>query len=75
MLKKKKAAHADLRAALFEIAPRINPERPDFTLIADRGLIHALMENKNRAKNDLKILKESGYSPDAYRLLSSALAE
>jgi tetratricopeptide (TPR) repeat protein len=75
MLKKKKAAHADLRAALFEIAPRINPERPDFTLIADRGLIHALMENKNRAKHDLKILKESGYSPDAYRLLSSALAE
>jgi tetratricopeptide (TPR) repeat protein len=75
MLKRKEAAHADLRAALLEIAPRINPERPDFTLIADRGLIHALMENKTRAKHDLETLKKSGYSPNAYRLLSSALAE
>lgn len=75
ILKKKVAALTDLRAALIEIGPRINPERPDFTLIADRGLIHALMENKTRAKHDLEILKKSGYSPDAYRLLSSALAE
>lgn len=75
ILKKKEAAQADLREALVEIAPRINPERPDFTLIADRGLIHALMGNKTQAKNDLEILKKSGYSPHAYHLLSSALAE
>jgi hypothetical protein len=75
ILKRKEAAQADLREALVEIAPRINPERPDFTLISDRGLIHALMGNKTRAKNDLKTLKKSGYSPNAYRLLSSALAE
>jgi tetratricopeptide (TPR) repeat protein len=75
ILKKKEAAQADLREALVEIAPRINPERPDFTLIADRGLIHALMGNKTLAKNDLEILKKSGYSPNAYHLLSSALAE
>ena len=75
ILKKKEAAQADLREALVEIAPRINPERPDFTLIADRGLIHALMGKKTQAKNDLEILKKSGYSPHAYHLLSSALAE
>ena len=75
ILKKKEAAQADLREALVEIAPRINPERPDFTLIADRGLIHALMGNKTQAKNDLEILKKSGYSPHAYHLLTSALAE
>ena len=75
ILKRKEAAQADLREALVEIAPRINPERPDFTLIADRGLIHALMGNKTLAKNDLEILKKSGYSPNAYHLLSSALAE
>lgn len=75
ILKRKEAAQADLRKALVEIAPRINPERPDFTLIADRGLIHALMGNKTLAKNDLEILKKSGYSPNAYHLLSSALAE
>ncbi|MDB4763333.1 hypothetical protein OAG38_06305 [Akkermansiaceae bacterium] len=75
ILKRKEAAQADLREALVEIAPRINPERPDFTLISDRGLIHALMGNKPRAKNDLETLKKSGYSPNAYRLLSSALAE
>ena len=75
ILKKKDAAQADLRKALVEIAPRINSERPDFTLIADRGLIHALMGTKTRAIHDLEILKKSGYSPNAYRLLSSALAE
>jgi tetratricopeptide (TPR) repeat protein len=75
ILKRKEAAQADLREALVEIALRINTERPDFTLIADRGLIHALMGNKTWAKNDLEILKKSGYSPNAYRLLSSALAE
>ena len=72
---KKEAARADLRAALLEIVPRINSERPDFTLIADRGLIHALMGNKALAKRDLEILKKSGYSTVAYRLLREALAE
>ena len=75
ILKRKEAAQTDLREALVEIAPRINPKRPDFTLIADRGLIHALMGNKTQAKNDLEILEKSGYSPSAYHLLSSALAE
>ncbi len=75
ILKNKKSAQADLRAALVEITPRINPERPDLTLIADRGLIHALMGNKALAKRDLETLINSGYSTDAYRLLSDTLAD
>lgn len=75
ILKKKDAAQADLRAALLEIQPRIHPERPDLTLIADRGLIHALMGNRALAKRDLETLIKSGYPTDAYRLLSDTLAE
>lgn len=72
---KKEAAQTDLRAALLEITPRINPYRPDLTLIADRGLIHALIGNKALAKLDLETLEKSGYPPKAYRLLREALAE
>ena len=75
VLDKKKSAQTDLRSALVEISPRINPERPDFTLIADRGLIHALIGKKALAKRDLEILEKSGYSPKAFRLLREALAE
>ncbi|MDB4652691.1 hypothetical protein OAE39_00280 [Akkermansiaceae bacterium] len=74
ILKKNEAAQSDLREALNEIAHRINPERPDYTLIADRGLIHALMGNKNPAKRDLETLEKAGYAPDAFRLLRDTLA-
>lgn len=69
------AARADLRAALEEINPRINPRRPDLTLIADRGLIHALMGHNALAQRDLTTLSQSSYPASAYRLLREHLAD
>lgn len=68
-----KFARADLRAALEEITPRINPERPDLTLIADRGLIHALLGNTDLARSDLATLRQSLLPMSSYRLLTEAL--
>lgn len=75
ILKKPEMALADLRAALLEIQPRIHPERPDLTLIADRGLVHALMGNKALAKHDLAQLQKSSLPASSYRILSEALKE
>lgn len=69
-----KFANADLRAALREITPRINPERPDLTLIADRGLALALLGKTNEARADLAILEKSLLLRSSYRLLTEALA-
>ncbi len=74
ILKKPEATRADLDAALQEITPRIHPDRPDLTLIADRGLVHALMGNPDLAKRDLKQLKESKLPSSYYRLLSDQLS-
>lgn len=75
VLGNEKAARTDLLAALVEIEPRINPKQPDLTLIADRGLIHALMGNAALARRDLGILKKTNLPASAYRLLSSELPE
>jgi len=68
---KKDLARTDLQEALKEITPRINKLRPDLTLIADRGLIHALMGNPQLAKKDHAILKKSSLPPSSYRLLTN----
>lgn len=68
-------ARRDLTAALSELAPRIRPSRPDLTLIADRGLAHALLGNREAAAADLALLKQSALPPDSYRLLSDALTK
>ena len=75
ILEKKKEARSDLVSALLEINRRLNPARPDLTLIADRGLIHALMGNKALAGRDMKILQDSTFPTSAYRLLNEQLAE
>ena len=69
----KEQAHQDLRDALTEIEVRLRPDQPDLTLIADRGLIHALLGNEEKAKADLKALQSSILSPSAYRILSEQL--
>ncbi len=70
----KEQARSDLRAALAELTPRIRTDRPDLTLIADRGLIHALLGQTAEARADLAVLKKSTLSPSSYRLLTEALA-
>jgi hypothetical protein len=71
----KEAAHVDLRAALQEINPRLNPAQPDLTLIADRGLIHALLGNTALAKRDLATLRKSSIPSSCYRLLAGQLPD
>lgn len=73
-MKKPAQARVDLAAALREITPRLNPRRPDLTLIADRGLIHALLGDTDPATRDLEQLKKSSLSPSSYRILSDHLS-
>jgi tetratricopeptide (TPR) repeat protein len=47
------AAAQDLWAAVAEIDARFNPQRPDVTLLADRGLARALLQDRQGAKADL----------------------
>ena len=54
------AAMKDLKMCLKELNQRIHPRNPDMTLIADRGLAHALLGNINTAKNDLTHLVQIG---------------
>ena len=48
--------HKDLNLALAELETRINPERPNLTLIFDRGLALAMKGDKELAKKDLSLL-------------------
>ena len=54
------AAMNDLRTCIKELDQRIHPKNPAMTLIADRGLAHALLGNVDTAKNDLAHLIEIG---------------
>ena len=53
MLGKPAEAAADLRLAIAEINQRIYPARPDLSLVADRGLAHALAGEFSSAERDL----------------------
>ncbi len=54
------AARADLEACLAELEGRIHPARPDLTLVADRGLAHALLGHRDRARADLARANRGG---------------
>lgn len=54
------AALEDLQACLKELSGRIHPQRPDLTLVSDRGLAQALMGNLDAAKADLKRARDGG---------------
>ena len=66
-------ARADLHAALIELNTRIQPDRPDLTLIADRGLTLVLLGSKDLARQDLATLKKSTLSKSAYAILEAEL--
>lgn len=63
----------DLNSALLELNSRIQPDRPDLTLIADRGLALTLLGSRNLARRDLEKLKKSTLSPSAYVILEAEL--
>lgn len=66
-------ARPDLHAALIELNTRIQPDRPDLTLIADRGLTLVLLGSKDLARQDLATLKKSTLSKSAYAILEAEL--
>jgi len=53
LLGKPDQAAVDLQAAIAEINQRLHPERPDLSLVADRGLAHALLGERSAAEHDL----------------------
>ncbi len=72
-LKQLEQANTDLQAALNELTPRINKDRPDLTLISDRGFANLLMGNLKKAQEDLVFLKKSSLPADAYHLLEAGV--
>lgn len=66
-------ARSDLHSALQELNTRILPDRPDLTLIADRGLALALLGRKDLAQRDLATLKNSTLSKSSYTILEAEL--
>lgn len=83
-LGQKAEAEADLKAALREIATRLNPKTPDVPLLLDKALIHELLgENKDALRTyeeardkgagdsvneKIKALKESALSAPSPKL-------
>lgn len=56
-------AESALHSALTEIAPRLNPKRPDPILLADQGLAYAMIDEKTKAQHCLKLLQQH-HAPD-----------
>ena len=54
------AAKADLVAAIAELNERINPTNPDVTLLVDRGVAWAMLDDRSAAKRDLVAAKKAG---------------
>ena len=65
--------HKDLKLALAELETRINSERPDLTLISDRGLALAMKGDKELAKKDLSLLQKSGFPARSFLFLEQQL--
>ena len=53
-------AKDDLKEAIAEINQRVKTEHPDLTLLADRGLAHALLKDYVTARKDLRTARELG---------------
>lgn len=64
-------AQTDLQTALAEINSRLNPRRPDLTLINDRRKAYLLLGEKGKAAADLARMKQSGLFPVGPWLLRS----
>ncbi|HAM70824.1 MAG TPA: hypothetical protein DCM86_04190 [Verrucomicrobiales bacterium] len=59
-LGQKESAKADLDAALEEISHRLNPSSPDPMLLADKGLAHELLGQKDEAKKYYELARDAG---------------
>lgn len=68
-------ATANLHSALAEIQSRLNPQRPDPLLLADRGVAYALLGNKQEATNCLEKLRQLRAAPWITSQLETLLAK
>lgn len=68
-------AKSDLRKALAEFKQRIKPDRPEATLIAERGLARALLGERTAAAKDLQLSRRLEAPASALLRLERALAE
>lgn len=66
-------ANADLTAAVEELNQRLSSPTPPYVLLCDRGLAHALLNEKTLADSDLKRAKDLGAPAIACRLLEESL--
>lgn len=67
------AARADLLQAITELNTRINPQRPDVTLLVDRGVALTMLDDRSAAKHDLALAKKAGADRWATARLARAL--
>jgi tetratricopeptide (TPR) repeat protein len=74
-LAEKEAAGSDLKRAIEEINLRLKPDRPDLTLLADRGLARALLGQIEEARRDLLAAKSRGAEAWAVRRLETILSK
>ncbi len=68
-------ASAELAACLGELEKRIHPARPDITLIAERGLAHALLGRLGAARSDLRRARAGGAEQWMTAALERALSD
>ena len=68
------AAIDDLRVAILELDDRINPKRPDPSLLSDRGLAYALLGATKAATLDLSAARAAGANPWMLERLEHVLA-
>jgi tetratricopeptide (TPR) repeat protein len=74
VLRDMNGAQEDFRKAIAEIDSRINTDHPDFTLLVDRGLAHALLGDTIFAEKDLQAARKLGAEGWLLFRLESALA-
>jgi tetratricopeptide (TPR) repeat protein len=58
------AAKHDLQAALRELNARISSSSPDPSLLADRGLTHELLGDKETARKDYSSARDKGFTEE-----------
>ncbi len=67
-------SQADFLAAVSELNRRLRPGRPDFSLLAERGLAYALLGDLDLARNDLARARECGADSWTLQRLERRLA-
>lgn len=72
-LDRKEAAREDLAIAVTELERRLHPIRPDVTLVIDRGVARAMLDDVPGSKEDRERARELGATPPMLTLLEEAI--